>query len=68
MTPTELIAARKKRAEVLRARRINARISKAIFSKQTGLSRTTIDIIESGQKPWNIDSEIIYMHALQPIT
>jgi predicted transcriptional regulator len=39
-------------------------ITKSDLSRKSGLSRACIDRIESGIKPWNVDSEIIYIETL----
>jgi transcriptional regulator with XRE-family HTH domain len=65
MSPVEIQALRKKRAENLKALRSSKKISKAKLSRITGLSRHTIDKIEGGNDAWVIDSEIIYQEALK---
>lgn len=64
MNNTLLTSRRKARANNLRLIRMSYEITKSDLSRKSGLSRACIDRIESGIKPWNVDSEIIYIETL----
>ena len=64
MNNSILTSIRIKRAEYLRSTRIESNITKSDLSRKSGLSRKCIDRIESGIKPWNVDSELIYIETL----
>lgn len=64
MSPIELSTLRKKRAAALLFTRKKLKITKLKLSQQTGLSRPTIDRIESGEYSWSIDTEMIYLSGL----
>jgi len=65
MSPIELSDLRKKRASALLFARKRLRITKLKLSQVTGLSRPTIDRIESGEYSWSIDTEMIYLSGLK---
>jgi DNA-binding XRE family transcriptional regulator len=67
MNPSTLSTLRIKRALQLRAFRIQSKMTKSALSRKSGLCRNCINAIESGSKPWNIDSELIYLESLKPI-
>lgn len=65
MTPGVLTSERKQRSRELYSMRVKRGYTKSMLSRKSGLDRHTIDNIESGEKQWNIDSEIIYIQALK---
>lgn len=65
MTPNELIAKRKERSLVFIEKRKTKGFSKMQLHRCTGISRFTINKMESGGT-WNVDSEIIYLDACLP--
>ena len=60
----EITKARKKRADVLLSTRKQLGITITALSKETGLSRDTINRIEQGKTAWTIDTENIYLSGL----
>lgn len=65
MSPAELEQMRKKRGLALSIARRGLKVTKAAFSKKTGLSRPTIDRIENGAGSWTIETELIYLSGLK---
>jgi len=56
---------RKRRADELKAFRLEKGMSKALLQRSSGLSKMTINRIESGTIGWNIDSEMIYFETVK---
>ena len=65
MNQNQLNQQRKHRSLLLKAMRTSKGISKSKLSKISGLAKDTIARIESGDKDWNIGSEIIYCDCLK---
>lgn len=65
MTPSQLLFERKKRGEALMFTRKKLGLSKLALANKSGLSRPTINRIENGTGSWSIETEIIYVNALQ---
>jgi DNA-binding XRE family transcriptional regulator len=64
MNPSALSSLRIKKALQLRALRMQSKMTKSALSRKSGLNRNTIDRIESGSGPWNVDSELIYLDSI----
>lgn len=64
MEPKDLLFARRLRSAALKEARIAAGYQKEIFAHKIGITRQTIDRIESSRGSWTADTEIIYLHAL----
>jgi DNA-binding XRE family transcriptional regulator len=64
MTPSEILLLRKIKSAEIKQSRIAANICKVRLAKESGLSRPTIDRIENGEEPWSVDSEILYVDAV----
>lgn len=60
MAPDEISSLLKIRSEVLKKLRRSKKASKFQVAENTGLSRNTINTLESGSAGWNVVSEIIY--------
>lgn len=65
MTEKELKILRTQRGQLLMLMRHKKKISKSMMSRKSGLKRPTIDNIESGNKSYNINSYLIYIHTLK---
>ena len=65
MKPEELTKERKIRGMALRAQRLARKFNKMQFARKAGLSRFTINRIESGSESWTINSDILYLNALK---
>jgi transcriptional regulator with XRE-family HTH domain len=68
MTLQEVQEERKRRSENMRNLRLSKGISQEKLAQISGLSWPTIVRIENGKKEWRIDSEIIYIKALNSLT
>lgn len=64
MTEAVLKKIRTQRGHILMMLRNNKHISKSQFAKKSGLSRPTVDAIESGNRSYSINSYIIYKQEL----
>lgn len=64
MDPKELLFVRRLRSAAMKEAREKAGFQKEIFANKIGLTRQTIDRMESSRGSWNADTEIIYLHAL----
>lgn len=64
MDPKDLLFARKLRSVALKEARQGAGIHKETMARKCGITRATIDRIESSRASWTADTEIIYLHAL----
>lgn len=64
MTNQELFTERSKRCVELKSLRESNGLTKVQVHKMTGLSRVTIENMETGTSGWNIDCEIIYRSFL----
>lgn len=60
----EHLKTRQLRAEALKEARKSQHIDKKTLSDRSGVSRFTIDRIESGRASWTVDTEIILMRTL----
>jgi transcriptional regulator with XRE-family HTH domain len=67
MTPQEIRGLRKKKSDELKALRLSKNITKSKISRETGLSRHTINRLEGGEEDWSMTSEIIYRQALDKL-
>lgn len=67
MLPTELFALRKLRSDELKQIRIAKNITKESLAEKATISRKTIDRMESGKHSYGIDSEILYLNALETV-
>ena len=67
MTQEEIQSERKKRSVELRKRREETGIGQRAFAKLSGLSWPTIVRIEGGKKEWRVDSELMYLAALNSL-
>jgi len=68
MNREEIQSERKKRSAELRNLRLSKGVSQERLIAISGLSWPTITRIESGAKEWRIDSEIMYINALNSLT
>jgi transcriptional regulator with XRE-family HTH domain len=68
MTPNEILTARKKKAKILKDQRLKKGITKAELMRRSGLSRFTIDHLESGAWNFSIDTQTLYQNALKKQT
>lgn len=64
MYQPEHLRLRKLRADALKTARQDKKMEKTTLSEATGITRKTIDRIESARGSWTVDTEIIYMQAL----
>lgn len=64
MTPEQISTFLKLRSAALKKLRREKKVSKYQVATGTGLSRNTIDTMETGEKGWNVVSEIIYTNFL----
>lgn len=64
MTPDELISIRKKRSDTLRIKRVTKNVTQRQLALTAGISVPTICLIESGKGGWNVDSELLYISAI----
>ena len=60
-------AIRKLKALRIKQLRIEKKLTQDELSKLCGVDRKTIGHIESGEKGWNIDSEILILEALKKL-
>lgn len=65
MTPSELFLSRKARAKRLKELRLKKGITKANLIAITGLTRRTIDRVESGEYDFSTDTETLYLSGLK---
>lgn len=65
MTHQQLHEARNKRARSFKEMRVKSGFTKIQLSRISGLHRASIDRIESGSKPWSVDSELIYLDSIR---
>lgn len=65
LTSKEIFDERKKRSERLTQLRKSSGLTQEELSKRSGLSRVTIREIEKNNRCWSIDTEILYISALQ---
>lgn len=64
MHPDQLKAARIEKGNQLKKQREEKKITKTLLAQISGLSRSTIYLIESGNASWSIDTEIIYVTSV----
>jgi transcriptional regulator with XRE-family HTH domain len=62
-----LAEVRKQRASQLKSLRLKKRLSRVALSELSGLNRTTIIRLETGNAGWNVDSELIYIFFLSTL-
>jgi len=67
MTPDEISTNLVKRAADLKKLRREKKVSKIALFKATGISRKTIDAMESGSRGWSVTSEILYTTYLNTL-
>lgn len=65
MTPQDLIKAMRERSKELKDKRLKSGLSIEELSKLSGLSDQTIYRMESGEQGWRMESEALYLHALE---
>ena len=67
MTSAEISAQLVTRAAALKKLRREKKVSKVAVFNATGISRKTIDAMESGNRGWSVTSEILYIHYLNSL-
>jgi DNA-binding XRE family transcriptional regulator len=68
MTHSELLKVRQAKGKRLKNQRIKTGTTKAELMRRSGLSRTTINSIESGKLNFSIDTQALYLNGLKKQT